>query len=659
MTARTIVQADPPFAPGPTTRFYCPVPALETAFETLVLATVGRRPVTLLIGPSGSGKTTLLQRLINHWAEDGCLLLAVVAEPGMTVEAIIEQGAKGGQRSGHGLDDLIDGLERQLDACGTGFLVVDDADRLHPTVIAELVELSGSRTETGHYMQIILGGTPALIAVLSEKVDAPVDDVAAICIVPPLPAVQVADLIRHRLMVVGEAEGHPFSPSAIDVIAQSAHGRPGAAVLAAATVLDAAHANSLSRVDAAFARDALSPVGNASARPSSRAEKGPVSAPVAWQADTPTGGLSAGPALRPRDGGIRPYGRGRLHAGWTTLVVVLLLGGGGAWAGIEYAARIGLSLPGGAAPSILSDRSITTIPAIAPLATADLPPSVARVPPPPPPPAATEPQPDPREPRIRILVQRADRQIELKRLTTPPGDNALETIREIEQVFPGHDGAAQLRSQIAATYERWGRQAQARRQVEDARRFYTRALQATPDNATIRAMLLALDARDRGANAEDGSDGLEGSAAESRTSQRGTPWPASELPSYVQPIDFIGPEALIEALDRPDILRAVVGGGRDFDRPLPDGRTALMVAAATGRIPAMQVLIIEAKVGLDRRDPAGWTALMYAAASGQAEAARLLLSQGADRNLRNNIGQSAADLGILTPRGPLNLSQRR
>jgi ankyrin repeat protein len=84
-----------------------------------------------------------------------------------------------------------------------------------------------------------------------------------------------------------------------------------------------------------------------------------------------------------------------------------------------------------------------------------------------------------------------------------------------------------------------------------------------------------------------------------------------------------------------------------------------MVAAASGRIAAMRVLMDEAKVGVDRRDPAGWTALMYAAASGRAEAARVLLAGGADRSLRNNAGRTAEDLGLAAPRGPMNLSQRR
>jgi hypothetical protein len=269
------------------------------------------------------------------------------------------------------------------------------------------------------------------------------------------------------------------------------------------------------------------------------------------------------------------------------------------------------------------------------------------------------PQPDPNEGRIRALAQRADRQLEQKRLTTPAGDNALDTVREIEGLVPGHEAAARLRSQIAETYVRWARQAEARRQVDDARRFYIRALQAKPDDPALREMLAALDGRGRTPGEETTRPGEGGSGGSVDAAALPPPATGAALPHFARPIDVIAPEALIEALDRPDVLRAVLGAGRDFDRPLQDGRTPLMVAAASGRIAAVRILMEEARVGVDRRDPAGWTALMYAAASGQAEAARVLLAGGADRTLRNNAGRTADDLGLAATRGPMNLSQRR
>lgn len=673
MTARTLAHADPPFAPGPTTRFYCPVPVLETTFEAMVLATVGRRPVTLLVGPPGAGKTTLLQRLINHWSESGCLLLAVVAQPGMDVEAIVRAGTRDTGVQASGLDDLVETLEGRLDESGAGLLVVDDAHRLSPDVLAELVELSASRTDAGHYVQIVMGGVPALAEALADAIDEPLDAVAAVCTIPPVPGDQIADMIRHRLAVVGEQDGRPFTGGAINALAEAARGRPGAAVTLAATVLDTADARGAERIDAAAVRDILAPAGAPTRRPkptptvprersAPAVDAGPpppTSAPAAWQASG-SAALAGGPPRPRRDIGSRPRASARIRGGrWTTLLIVLLLAAGGAWAGVEYAERIGLSLPGTsqAPPAARSDVA-TTVP-IAPIPP---PPPAAPVEPPAPPApptVAAPPQPDPREGRIRSLAQRADRQIEQKRLTTPPGDNALDTVREIEGLIPEHESAARLRAQIADTYVRWGRQAEARRQVDDARRFYGRAVQAKPDDPALRELLAGLDGRGRTQSDETAApvDGGSGTTAESAA----LPPPATgaDLPSFVQPIDFIGPEALIEALDKPDILRAVIGAGRNFDRPLPDGRTPLMVAAATGRIPAMRILMDEARVGVDRRDPAGWTALMYAAASGQAEAARVLLAAGADRSLRNNAGRSADDLGLAAPRGPMNLSQRR
>jgi type II secretory pathway predicted ATPase ExeA len=625
MTARTLVHADPPFAPGPTTRFYCPVPVLETTFETMVLATVGRRPVTLLLGPPGAGKTTLLQRLINHWSETDCVLLAVVADPGMDVEALVRSGAGTDVGDASGLDELVDALERRLDESGTGLLVVDDAHRLRPAILAELVDLSASRTERGNYMQVVLGGLPSLADGLATVVGGPLDAVAAVCTVPALPQDQIDDLIRHRLSVVGEVDGHPFTPGAIGAVAEAAQGRPGAAIGMAATVMEAAHGRGADRVDAGFVRDVLVPGRPAARRPGRR------------RTLTSLGG------------------RGR-----PTLLLVLLLAAGGTWAGVEYAERIGFTLPG--APSATPAQPWWGTRTTVPIESAPPMPPAAPAPPPPPPappPVVTAPQPDPNEGRVRALAQRADRQLEQKRLTTPIGDNALDTVREIEGLVPDHEAARRLRGQIAETYVRWARQAEVRRQVDDARRFYTRALQAKPDDAALREMLSALDGRGRTPGEETTSPGEGGSGGTIDAAALPPPATGEGLPPFVRPIDFIGPKALIEALDRPDVLRAVIDAGRDFDRPLPDGRTPLMVAAASGRIAAMRVLMDEAKVGVDRRDPAGWTALMYAAASGQAEAARVLLTGGADRSLRNNAGRTAEDLSLAAPRGPMSLSQRR
>ncbi|HZH28544.1 MAG TPA: AAA family ATPase [Azospirillaceae bacterium] len=246
------------------------------------------------------------------------------------------------------------------------------------------------------------------------------------------------------------------------------------------------------------------------------------------------------------------------------------------------------------------------------------------------------PRPDPSADRIRALAAKADRQLEQQLLTVPAGNNALETAREIETLAPRHPEANRVRTAIVDAYIQLARTAEERQQVEEARRYYTRALGVQPENATVQRMAQELDTRARSA---------EQQAAASRTpAQEPDPRPTA------QPPGFTGPEALVRALSDPDTLEAVVAAGTDFSRPLPDGRTPLMVAAAEGRVAAIRLLIDRGRVNIDQRDPSGWTALMYAAAGGHADAVNALIQRGADRTLRNNRGQTAVDLGLAATR---------
>ena len=55
-------------------------------------------------------------------------------------------------------------LRRSLDAAGSGLLVIFDAHLLSAPVIGDLFELSGSNTDSGLYMQVLLTGGPGLDA---------------------------------------------------------------------------------------------------------------------------------------------------------------------------------------------------------------------------------------------------------------------------------------------------------------------------------------------------------------------------------------------------------------------------------------------------------------------------------------------------------------
>uniref|UniRef100_A0A3Q2QU64 Ankyrin repeat and sterile alpha motif domain containing 6 n=1 Tax=Fundulus heteroclitus TaxID=8078 RepID=A0A3Q2QU64_FUNHE len=78
-----------------------------------------------------------------------------------------------------------------------------------------------------------------------------------------------------------------------------------------------------------------------------------------------------------------------------------------------------------------------------------------------------------------------------------------------------------------------------------------------------------------------------------------------------------------------------------------DGASPLMMAAVSGQLEVVQ-LMVEKKADVDKQDSVhGWTALMQATYHGNKDIVKYLLSQGADVNLRAKNGYTAFDLVML------------
>uniref|UniRef100_A0A8C6ZN81 Ankyrin repeat and sterile alpha motif domain containing 6 n=1 Tax=Nothoprocta perdicaria TaxID=30464 RepID=A0A8C6ZN81_NOTPE len=78
-----------------------------------------------------------------------------------------------------------------------------------------------------------------------------------------------------------------------------------------------------------------------------------------------------------------------------------------------------------------------------------------------------------------------------------------------------------------------------------------------------------------------------------------------------------------------------------------DGASPLMIAAVTGQLPLVQ-LLVEKNADIDKQDNVhGWTALMQATYHGNTEVVKYLLNQGAGVNLRTKNGYTAFDLIML------------
>jgi len=95
-------------------------------------------------------------------------------------------------------------------------------------------------------------------------------------------------------------------------------------------------------------------------------------------------------------------------------------------------------------------------------------------------------------PEIVQLLEIARRQHGDDRLTSPPGDNAVETLHEVLRHDPKNgDAKAELRD-IADTYGRWAKIAAAKGARGRARRYVERGLMVDPTNEPLHAQLREL-----------------------------------------------------------------------------------------------------------------------------------------------------------------------
>lgn len=103
---------------------------------------------------------------------------------------------------------------------------------------------------------------------------------------------------------------------------------------------------------------------------------------------------------------------------------------------------------------------------------------------------------------------------------------------------------------------------------------------------------------------------------------------------------------------QPDIARALIARDADINHP---GWTPLHYAASgTSKYqPEIIALLLEHSAYIDAESPNGTTPLMMAAQYGTDESAELLLREGADPSLRNQLRLSAADFAMRAERKEL------
>ncbi|XP_067342406.1 ankyrin repeat and SAM domain-containing protein 6-like isoform X2 [Channa argus] len=131
-----------------------------------------------------------------------------------------------------------------------------------------------------------------------------------------------------------------------------------------------------------------------------------------------------------------------------------------------------------------------------------------------------------------------------------------------------------------------------------------------------------------------------------------------DIKAYLDYITTIRPQT-DDGRKRPDVFSALKFGNSHLVKEIleedpaqvnssnQEGASPLMMAAVSGQLEVVQ-LMVEKKADIDKQDAVhGWTALMQATYHGNKDIVKYLLSQGADVNLRAKNGYTAFDLVML------------
>ncbi len=218
----------PAFEPRYQPSFWWSGEAVQSCYDTLLAGVDSGEVFQLVTGEPGSGKSALLYKLYTDFADTIRVALLAGADIGDFYNEVI---------AGFGFAKEVDGkvefvieLSRILKegvAEGQSFLlVIDDADKLEQSVLAELRILLGLEKDGQPLLRLLLAGEQDIM----ERLALPENELLRQKLtnhlqLAPLDEQECRGYIEHRLQIAG-AEEQIFTPEAVSVINRSAGGRP-------------------------------------------------------------------------------------------------------------------------------------------------------------------------------------------------------------------------------------------------------------------------------------------------------------------------------------------------------------------------------------------------------------------------------------------------
>ena len=206
-------------------------PGHSEALASLLYGIETGRGFLSLVAEPGMGKTTLLFQLLQRWR--GYVHSAFLFQTQCNSRELIRYLLNdfGLKSSGEDIvrmhSDLNQFLFRQKLAGKQVVVFIDEAQNLSDTVLETVRLLSDFEATDRKLLQIVLAGQPELARRLSHSGLAQLRQrIAVQARLEPLVPSEVVRYINHRLQVAGRPEAGPFTPGALELIAERSNGIP-------------------------------------------------------------------------------------------------------------------------------------------------------------------------------------------------------------------------------------------------------------------------------------------------------------------------------------------------------------------------------------------------------------------------------------------------
>jgi general secretion pathway protein A len=220
-----------PFGMTPDPKMLHMTVAQREALAGIMYGVLARRGFIALIGEAGTGKTTLLNKLMQTLKQSSAHF-SVIFNPMLTAAEFLESAL-----ADFGVEDIPESKAQRLlvlnklllkadEQRSTSVLIVDEAHKLSPEVLEEIRLLSNFERAEAKLLQIILAGQPQLAEVLDRPELRQLKQRVAVRLsIDRLSAPENQAYIARRWMSAGGGE-HPFTPSALQLIARCSDGIP-------------------------------------------------------------------------------------------------------------------------------------------------------------------------------------------------------------------------------------------------------------------------------------------------------------------------------------------------------------------------------------------------------------------------------------------------